>query len=317
MQYDYNEQNLMLRTERTAFSKLMSNMELIPVFGSSFLVYVPVIMIIVSLLTFFNGYAKLFRLFGIDTEDAVASSFFSCKKFVLVDEDLEQYNSGKAIVSSELKRINKLSDSSSHSTHEHSKDIDDRRKKHEIKMGRYPDDKNHDFDIEEAKRKALFAINPSKANTNGKYTRQNVSYDADSDVEEDPDIDTFTFTNIHIDSSSSHSTKNSSKEERSQSSFPSFSTWKVFNNTSFSPFQSKVAYNSADKAREKPDTPYSPTSPKGSFTDTINPMASNPRISNERDSSTSRPKPKPPVGLINFSIEDEDDDSFGGRYSGV
>jgi hypothetical protein len=40
----------------------MKNIELIPVFGTSFAVYIPLIMIIVALLTLFDGYGRIIKV---------------------------------------------------------------------------------------------------------------------------------------------------------------------------------------------------------------------------------------------------------------
>jgi hypothetical protein len=283
----------------------MSNIELIPVFGSSFLIYVPIIMIIVSLLTLFNGYAKLFRFFGVETEEASTSHIFSCKKLELVDEELEQYNSGKAIVSSEMKRLNQLDSQQDISKLTGSdKSMNERRNRHEVQMGR-----QKNSDIEEAKKNALFSVQGS-SNNKGKYHPQKIVEDDMAEVDEDDDIETFTFSNVPIDSNSSHSLSNSA-----HTSVPSFSSWKIFGGGSGGLLPSFLtgagsAYNRADK----------PTAASNSDEEVNNPIRSGPRanVSQVRVKDDSRPRPKPPTSSINFSIEDEEDDDYSrGRYSGL
>jgi len=61
------------RASNTAFNQLMKNIELIPVFGANFAVYVPLIMILVALLTLFDGYGRIIKFLGIELADAPAS----------------------------------------------------------------------------------------------------------------------------------------------------------------------------------------------------------------------------------------------------
>jgi hypothetical protein len=60
------------RSEKTAFNNLMKNITIIPLFGTSFNVYSPVIMILVALTTFLNLYSRILRLLGFDHEDALS-----------------------------------------------------------------------------------------------------------------------------------------------------------------------------------------------------------------------------------------------------
>lgn len=90
----------------------MSNIEVIPVFGTSFLIYVPLITIIISLITLFNGYSRICQVFGIEAQDLSSSGIYVCQKLQLSDEDVELYNSGKKIVMSELKRLKSLNNQS-------------------------------------------------------------------------------------------------------------------------------------------------------------------------------------------------------------
>ena len=58
-------------SEYSAFTGLMKNMDTIPVFGTSFSVYAPLITVLLSLATFFNWYGRLLAKLGVDHEDAV------------------------------------------------------------------------------------------------------------------------------------------------------------------------------------------------------------------------------------------------------
>lgn len=56
------------RADQAAFGELLKSMELVPVFGTSFTVYVPLVLVIVALLTYFNVYERLLQLVGIEYE---------------------------------------------------------------------------------------------------------------------------------------------------------------------------------------------------------------------------------------------------------
>lgn len=97
------------RTSNTAFDQLMSNMTMVPVFGTSFQVYIPIVTILVSLATVFNVNARVLRLVGVESDDLYVKSF-NCSpccrsrtKVALDDEDQERYELGKKLVASELR----------------------------------------------------------------------------------------------------------------------------------------------------------------------------------------------------------------------
>jgi hypothetical protein len=96
------------RANNTAFNQLMKHMELVPVFGTSFQVYIPLIMILVALLTLFDGYGRLVKVIGIEWEDSVTSSHsgFSCSnKERTPDPALqEKIRIGRLVILNELKR---------------------------------------------------------------------------------------------------------------------------------------------------------------------------------------------------------------------
>lgn len=103
---------LRIRANNTAFNQLMKNIDLIPVFGTSFAVYIPLIMLIVALLTLFDGYGRLVKMMGIEWEEATADGHnglsCSCRnrdQEVELDPQLqERIRTGKLIVSNELKQ---------------------------------------------------------------------------------------------------------------------------------------------------------------------------------------------------------------------
>jgi len=107
-------------TNRTAFHELMKNSELIPVFGASFAIYIPLVMLLIALITLFDGYARIIKLLGVEMEDNVTSykgftleSLLWCLRRggnqspVESDPELEEkLRLGKIIIMKELKRLN-------------------------------------------------------------------------------------------------------------------------------------------------------------------------------------------------------------------
>ena len=92
----------------------MSNMNMVPVFGTSFQVYIPIVMILVALMTILNVHARVLRLIGVESDDSfvqMGGFNFTLKccncntrtKVALSDEDLERYEAGKKLVSGELR----------------------------------------------------------------------------------------------------------------------------------------------------------------------------------------------------------------------
>jgi len=100
------------RTSNTAFNQLMQNIELIPVFGTSFAVYIPLIMLIVALLTLFDGFGRIVKILGIEREDTSSDSHngLSCtcrnrdKEMELDPQMQEKIRTGKLIVTNEIKQ---------------------------------------------------------------------------------------------------------------------------------------------------------------------------------------------------------------------
>ena len=100
----------------------MNNSELIPVFGASFAIYIPLVMLLIALITLFDGYARIIKLLGVEMEDNVTSyngftldSLLWCLRrggghqhsAVEADPELdEKLRLGKIIITKELKRLN-------------------------------------------------------------------------------------------------------------------------------------------------------------------------------------------------------------------
>ena len=101
-------------------------MNMVPVFGTSFQVYIPIVMILVALMTILNVHARVLRLIGVESDDSfvqMGGFNFTLKccncntrtKVALSDEDLERYEAGKKLVSGEL-RSAALAHSASHNS---------------------------------------------------------------------------------------------------------------------------------------------------------------------------------------------------------
>ena len=75
----------------------MQNIELIPLLGSSFTTFAPIITVIVGAFTLFNGYGRILKTFGIESEDAVYVSLCPWSKKPDAAED-ESVAEGKKLV---------------------------------------------------------------------------------------------------------------------------------------------------------------------------------------------------------------------------
>lgn len=53
----------------TAFNKLVENIQVVPVFGASFTVYVPIIMVLVALISLFDVFSRVLAFLGIESDD--------------------------------------------------------------------------------------------------------------------------------------------------------------------------------------------------------------------------------------------------------
>lgn len=94
------------RLDRTSFRSLMSNMDIIPVFGTSFTVYVPIVMVIVSLVTLFNGYGYCLKLAGVDAEDSQSIATCCYGAAALLDpDDEDRLSTGKRLVKAEWRGL--------------------------------------------------------------------------------------------------------------------------------------------------------------------------------------------------------------------
>jgi hypothetical protein len=83
----------------------MADMEIVPLFGSSFSVYAPIITAIVGFITFFNIYGRLLKCFGIQDEDSVTIGE-CCGR--MNDEDKAEIETGKKLVTGQLRRLNDI-----------------------------------------------------------------------------------------------------------------------------------------------------------------------------------------------------------------
>lgn len=84
----------------TSFEGLFVSMELVPLFGAEFTVYAPIIVLIVGFLTLLNVYARILKVIGIESEDAVTGSCTTCHK--LDADDIELIAVGKKLVTSQM-----------------------------------------------------------------------------------------------------------------------------------------------------------------------------------------------------------------------
>ena len=73
-------------------------------FGASFTVYVPIVMVLVALITLFDGLPRILKLIGVETEDSPGlSGCWATKNGLLAVEDEERIRLGKAVIMSEIK----------------------------------------------------------------------------------------------------------------------------------------------------------------------------------------------------------------------
>ena len=119
------------RSSSTAFNHLMSNIKLIPVFGTTFTVYMPIIMAFMAIMTLFNVFTRFMKIMGIESDDMDGNvcneliSCFTCSSKSVIKftspEELERVEAGKKLVQADLRVI--LQTSSVHSqssVHSHS-----------------------------------------------------------------------------------------------------------------------------------------------------------------------------------------------------
>lgn len=85
------------RTDITGFDMLMKSMKTIPVFGNEVITYVPIAMTLIAIVTVLNGYGRLLRLIGIESEDTAMTNI-PCFSRQLNEEDSETLESGKKTI---------------------------------------------------------------------------------------------------------------------------------------------------------------------------------------------------------------------------
>lgn len=102
------------RIDGTSFQFLMADMEIVPLFGSSFSVYAPIITAIIGAFTFLNIYARILKFIGIQDEDSVTVAGW-CGK--LSDSEKEEIESGKKLVNGALRTLNNILIAESRAAH--------------------------------------------------------------------------------------------------------------------------------------------------------------------------------------------------------
>lgn len=83
----------------------MINMEIIPLFGSSFAVYAPIITAMIGLFTFFNVYARIVKWVGIQEEDSTLGGDICHKNTA---SELEEIEAGKKLVNGQIRTLGHL-----------------------------------------------------------------------------------------------------------------------------------------------------------------------------------------------------------------
>ena len=92
------------RVQQTSFySDLLKSMQIVPLLGSSFAVYAPVITVIIGAFTLFDGCGRILKMMGIDHEDAVSTGLCCWKK--LDSHDEEKMEEGKKLVAGQMSLI--------------------------------------------------------------------------------------------------------------------------------------------------------------------------------------------------------------------
>lgn len=76
---------------------------MVPVFGTSFTIYVPIVMILIAIITFFDGFARILNLLGIESEESIIVHKFCGKQSSELESVLlEKYQHGQMLVNHEL-----------------------------------------------------------------------------------------------------------------------------------------------------------------------------------------------------------------------
>ncbi|CAM9269690.1 unnamed protein product, partial [Heterosigma akashiwo] len=90
---------LMLNFHRTtSLQLLMSNMTVVPILGTSFNHYAPLVMVVLCAFTLFNGYARLLGLLGVEHEAMVAGGDGGGQTAAASPEAQEKVQDGKRLV---------------------------------------------------------------------------------------------------------------------------------------------------------------------------------------------------------------------------
>lgn len=82
----------------------MQSMEFIPLFGTSFSVYAPIITGIVGVCTIFNIYTRILKLVGVEDEDSAAAG--ACCSTKMSEEQREELEAGKKLVAGAMRSLN-------------------------------------------------------------------------------------------------------------------------------------------------------------------------------------------------------------------
>ncbi|ORX53806.1 LMBR1-domain-containing protein [Piromyces finnis] len=94
----YNFLNL-TNNSQSAFSKIMGKIDLVPLLGKEFNGYVPILMIVFTLITFFNIHGKVLKHFGVDKH-------FGIDHFSIEDEDdITDIQDGRLLIDQARRRI--------------------------------------------------------------------------------------------------------------------------------------------------------------------------------------------------------------------
>jgi hypothetical protein len=88
-------------------------MKIIPIFGSSFAVYAPLITALIGVITFFNVYARILKSVGIQEEDSVMGADF-CHK--MTSTEIEEIESGKRLVLGQIRTLGQILSTDERST---------------------------------------------------------------------------------------------------------------------------------------------------------------------------------------------------------
>ena len=262
----------------------MSNIQLIPVFGTSFVIYVPIIMILLSLITFFNGFSRFLKIIGVETVESTSRPCFSCRKIEIAEEDNERYKNGKALILREFKRL-KI---------------------------------NHNIITDNTSNMVTSVLHNNHLEKQSQTKSMNVKYKRSNNNEDnDDDLKTFTFNDIRHLSSLNQPGSEESKHETNQSN----SSWKSLFGTKSDTkqIQMKPLINGTHNSSAAVTNVISNS--KGFLSKNIKYDRVDDHSSIEAPNLTSITISKSIIKRENntdFSLnEDDEEDFYGGRYSNV